>query len=103
MYNTTDTYLYVKKNKLCKKQNPNTLANPTRIINLQGIPTLQLNNVQPTPPTCPTNIDPNYTTISPFYEAYTIDPSGALFGQTLYPCTIDTWKKYLVYPKCSNG
>lgn len=99
MYGTTQNYLYIKKRTLCKRKNKNTLANPTRILNLQGIPTLQLNNVQPIPPTCPTNIDPNYTTISPFYEAYTIDPSG---GQTLYPCTIDTWKKYLVYPKC-NG
>ena len=68
MYFTNQNYLYVKKRTLCKKKNKNTLANPTRILNLNGIPTLQLNN----PPTWPTTIDP---LIGPFYEVYTIDPT----------------------------
>jgi hypothetical protein len=81
--------MYITKRTLCKKKNTNTLANPTRILNLNGIPTLQLNQ----PSTCPTNINPS---IGPFYEVYTIDPSGALFGQTPHPCNIDAWKKYVV-------
>jgi hypothetical protein len=81
--------MYITKRTLCKKKNKNTLANPTRILNLNGIPTLQLNQ----PSTCPTNVNPS---IRPFYEVYTIDPSGALFGQTPCPCNIDAWKKYVV-------
>jgi hypothetical protein len=83
--------MYIKKRTWCEKKNKNTLANPTRILNLNGIPTLQLNN----PVICPTNINPS---IGPFYEVYTIDPSGALFGQTSYKCDVNAWKKYVVYP-----
>ena len=75
--------------------------NPTRILDLQGVPTLELNSVSPIPPTCPTNINPDLL-IDPFYEVYTIDPSGALFGQTSYPCNINAWKKNVVYPNCHD-
>jgi len=88
MYSTTQNYLYIKKRTLCNKKNKNTLANPTRILNLSGVPTLQLNQ----PITCPTNIDP---LIGPFYEVYTIDPSGALFGETTY---VNVLEKYVDYP-----
>ena len=97
MYLTTQNYLYIKKRTLCKRKNKNTLANPTRILNLQGIPTLQLNN----PVTCPTNIDPSNLDI-PFYEAYTIDPSGALFGEAPYPCNVNTLEKNIFYSNCNN-
>jgi len=93
MYSTTQTYLYNKKRKLCKQTiDVNSSGNPNRILNLSGVPTLELNN----PSTCPTNIEPS--PILPFYEVYTIDPSGALFGQTPYPCDANTWKKYVVIP-----
>ena len=82
MYYKNQNYLYIKKN-ICKKNNKNTIAYPTRILNLQGVPTLQLNN----PITCPTNITPVLP--APFYEVYTIDPSGALFRSNM--------EKYVVY------
>lgn len=86
---TTQNYLYKKKSTLCKQTNDlNSSGNPNRILNLSGVPTLQLNN----PPICPTNID---LSIGSFYEVYTIDPSGALFGETTYPCDNNTWKKYV--------
>lgn len=95
MYSTTQNYLYIKKRTLCKKINTvNSSGNPNRILNLSGVPTLQLNH----PETCPTTIDPSFSTIGPFYEVYTIDPSGELFGQTPYPCDANTWKKYVVIP-----
>jgi len=57
-------------------------------LDLKGVEVLQLNN----PKTVPTNI----TSISkPFYEIYTIDPEGELFGKT--PCGLNNYKKYLVY------
>lgn len=92
MYFTTENYLYVKKRKLCcKRQNKkNTLANPNRTMNLNNVPTMQLNS----PVTCPTNITPILS--APFFEIYTIDPSGALFGQSSYPCNENVSKKYLV-------
>ena len=91
MYSTTQSYLYKKKSILCKKPNDvNSSGNPNRILNLSGVPTLQLTQTS----TCPTNIDPSPTL--PFYEVYTIDPSGELFGQTPYPCDANTWKKYVV-------
>ena len=91
MYSSTLNYLYKKKRTLCKQTNDvNSSGNPNRILNLNGVPTLQLNQ----PLTCPTTIDPSPTL--PFYEVYTIDPSGALFGQTSYPCDANTWKKYVV-------
>ena len=88
MYSTTTkNYLSIKKNKLYKN-NKNTI----RILDLNGVPVLRLNS----PVTYPTNINPTLLSTVPFYEAYTIDPSGALFGQTSYPCNINTWKKYVV-------
>lgn len=98
MYGTTQNYLYIKKRTLCKRKNKNTLANPTRILNLQGIATLQLNN----PITCPTNIDQTILDTEPFYEAYTIDPSGALFGEASYPCSANTLEKNVFYSNCNN-
>jgi len=95
MYSTTQTYLYIKKRTLCKKKNQNSLVNPNRTLNLQGVPTLELNNVSPIPPTCPTNIMPILP--APFFEVYTIDPSGSLFGKSPYPCNKNAWEKYLVY------
>ena len=83
---------------MCKRKNKNTLANPTRILNLQGIPTLQLNN----PVTCPTNINQTILDTEPFYEAYTIDPSGALFGEASYPCSANTLEKNVFYSNCNN-
>jgi hypothetical protein len=110
MYQSNQHYLYIKKKELCNKKNTNTTAYPTRILDLQGVPTLQKNN----PVTSPTSIIPTstlYDTTSTlydttsnntFYELYTIDPSGALFGQSTYPCNINEWKKYVtvVYKKC---
>ena len=94
IYPNASSYLYVKKKNLCKKKNLNSTSNPNRILNLQGIATLELNN----PITQPTNI---MTTLSaPFYETYTIDPSEVLFGQAPTPCDGDTWKKYINYPTC---
>ena len=89
---TTQTYLSIKKSKLCK----NTKQNTIRILDLNGVPVLQVNS----PVTYPTNINPTLLSTVPFYEAYTIDPSGALFGQTSYPCNINTWKKYVVLFNC---
>ena len=88
MYSTTQNYLYIKKRTLCKTKNKNTLATPSRTMNLNNVPTLQLNS----PVTCPTNI--NSILSSPFYEVYTIDPSGTLFGQS-YPCNENVWKKFV--------
>ena len=65
-------YAMTKKNWLHEKRNGNTPANPNIIVNLQGVPTLQLNSA--ILPTCPTNIMSILQ--SPFYEIYTIDPSG---------------------------
>ena len=104
MYQSNQNYLYIKKKELCNKKNTNTTAYPTRILDLQGVPTLQKNN----PVTSPTNIISTSTASyestldNVFYELYTIDPSGALFGQSTYPCNINEWKKYVtvVYKKC---
>jgi len=74
--------------KFIKKRRPSTK------LDLQGVPTLQLNSTILAPIQCPTNIMSTLT--APFYEVYTIDPSGALFGQTTYPCIENAWKKYLV-------
>jgi hypothetical protein len=57
-------------------------------LDLQGVKVLQLNN----PKTVPTNIK---SISKPFYEIYTIDPEGDLFGKTL--CGLNNYKKYLVY------
>ena len=93
MYSSTQSYLYKKKSTLCKKPNDvNSSGNPNRILNLSGVPTLQLTQTL----TSPTTINPSPTL--PFYEVYTIDPSGELFGQTPYPCDANTWKKYVVIP-----
>ena len=91
MYSTSQNYLYKKKRTLCKQTNDvNSSGNPNRILNLSGVPTLQLTQTL----TSPTTINPSPTL--PFYEVYTIDPSGELFGQTPYPCDANTWKKYVV-------
>ena len=66
MYQTNENYLYIKKRILCKQNNKNTLACPSRISNLQGAPTLLMNN----PVTSPTNIMPILP--AAFYEVYTI-------------------------------
>lgn len=91
MYETTQNYLYIKKRRLCKDNNKNTIAYPTRILNLQGVPTLQLNN----PITCPTNITPVLP--APFYEVYTIDPSGALVRSNIVSAPCRYMEKYVVY------
>jgi hypothetical protein len=91
MYSTTQNYLYIKKRTLCNKKNKNTLADPSRILNLSSVPTLQLNQ----PITCPTNIDPS---IGPFYEVYTIDPSGVLFEQLSCVGHVNVLEKYVDYP-----
>ena len=91
MYSSTQSYLYKKKSTLYKKPNDvNSSGNPNRILNLSGVSTLQLTQTL----TSPTTINPSPTL--PFYEVYTIDPSGSLFGQTPYPCDANTWKKYVV-------
>ena len=93
MYSTTtQNYLCIKKRKLCKKKNKNTI----RILDLNGVPTLRLN----APVICPTSINPTLLSTVSFYEAYTIDPSGVLFGETSYQCNINAWKKYVVLLNC---
>lgn len=91
MYQTNQNYLYSKKKALCNKKNTNTLAYPTRIIDLQGVITLQGNRIPDTSITVPP--DPQ-----PFYELYTITS----LDQSSYPCNINAWKKYVtvVYKKC---
>ena len=56
-------------------------------LDLQGVKVLQLTKSK----TVPTNIGIS----KPFYEIYTIDPEGDLFGKT--PCGLHNYKKYLVY------
>ena len=100
MYQSNQNYLYIKKKELCNKKNTNTTAYPTRILDLQGVPTLQKNN----PVTSPTNIISTSTASSDptsdnvFYELYTINS----LDQSSYPCNINAWKKYVtvVYKKC---
>lgn len=94
MYSTTQNYLYIKKKSLYKQKYKNTLANPSRTMNLNNVSTLQLNSTPSNPATSPTNIMPVLP--APFYEIYTIDPSGTLFGET-YPCNQNVWKKYLLH------
>ena len=74
-------------------RNPYSIAdlniNLVTKLNLSGVPVIQQNNVSSPPPTTPAYLD---TTTKP-YLAYTIDPSGNLFGNTI--CGTDNFQNYL--------
>ena len=56
-------------------------------------PFIQSNKTNTTPVKCPTNIP--YQTTTPFYQIYTIDPSGCLFGTNV--CTANNYLRNLTY------
>jgi len=74
-------------------QNPYNIANLNinlvTKLDLTDVPVIQQNNIPPTTPTIPAELD---TTTAP-YLAYTIDPSGNLFGNTV--CGTDNFQNYL--------
>ena len=65
----------------------NLNINLVTILDLSGVPVIQQNN----PYTIPAELD---VTLKP-YIAYTIDPSGNLFGNTV--CGTDNFQKYLLF------
>lgn len=60
-------------------------------LDLSDVPIIQQNNTPPVPPTTPAYLD---TTAIP-YLAYTIDPSGNLFGNTV--CGTNNFQNYLQF------
>jgi hypothetical protein len=67
----------------------NLNINLVTTLDLSDVPVIQQNNVASPPPTTPAELD---TTAVP-YLAYTIDPSGNLFGNTI--CGTDNFQNYL--------
>ena len=65
----------------------NLNINLVTILDLSGVPVIQQNN----PYAIPAELD---VTLKP-YIAYTIDPSGNLFGNTV--CGTDNFQKYLLF------
>ena len=74
-------------------QDPYNIANLNinlvTTLDLSGVVIIQQNNTPPNPPTIPAYLD---ITTKP-YLAYTIDPSGNLFGNTV--CGTDNFQNYL--------
>ena len=70
----------------------NLNINLVTILDLSGVPVIQQNN----PYAIPAELD---VTLKP-YIAYTIDPSGNLFGNTT--CGINNFEKYMVYDVSNN-
>jgi len=81
-------------NRPVKYNYDNLNINLVTKLNLTGVPVIQKNSTG----ACPTSIEvpanPSSETDDYIYTAYTIDPSGNLFGNT--ECGLDNWKNYLV-------
>ena len=81
----------------------NLNINLVSIFNSQGCCNIKSNKTTPsTPAKCPTNIPYQPTSTTPFYQTYTIDPSGCLFGISV--CTANNYLQNLTYnpPPYSN-
>jgi len=80
----------------------NLNINLVSIFNSHGCCNIKSNKTVSTPAKCPTNIPYQPTSTTPFYQTYTIDPSGCLFGINV--CTANNYLQNLTYnpPPYSN-
>jgi len=73
----------------------NLNMNLVSIFNTQHCCNVESNKTASTPAICPVNIPYNPSSTTPFYQLYTIDPNGCLFGNNV--CTANNYLQNVTY------
>lgn len=91
------SYIYLAKNGLIPFNKTNLIAGLYSKMNLENVCTLingfPCNNIDTSCAACKTAVSINTTSTVPFNWTNTIDPVGALFGNT--PCGIENYTEYM--------
>ena len=73
----------------------NLNMNLVSIFNTKDCCNVESNKTVSSPPLCPVNIPYNPSNTTPFYQLYTIDPNGCLFGNNV--CTANNYLQNITY------
>ena len=73
----------------------NLNMNLVSIFNTKDCCNVESNKTVSSPPICPVHIPYNPNSTTPFYQIYTIDPNGCLFGNNV--CTASNYLQNITY------